>query len=105
LKVSALELCNLEIIFNTSPKKVCNHSWRSCRYYFGALQANQSANYPSISGIILTGGIVPEDTIMKLIEGSSDIVPIASVEDGTYLIANRIGAIKSKIYADNIQKN
>jgi phosphate acetyltransferase len=42
---------------------------------------------------------------MKLIEGSSDIVPIASVEDGTYLIANRIGAIKSKIYADNIQKN
>lgn len=70
----------------------------------GALLANQSANYPSVSGIILTGGIVPEDTIMKLIEGSSDIVPVASVEDGTYLIANRIGAIKSKIYADNIQK-
>ena len=70
----------------------------------GALLANQSANYPSVSGIILTGGIVPEDTIMKLIEGSSDIVPVASVEDGTYLIANRIGAIKSKIYANNIQK-
>lgn len=70
----------------------------------GALQANQSINYPSISGIILTGGIIPEDTIMKLIEGLSDIVPIASVEDGTYLIANKIGAIKSKIYADNIKK-
>jgi phosphate acetyltransferase len=70
----------------------------------GALQANLSVNYPSISGIILTGGIIPEDTIMKLIEGLSDIVPIASVEDGTYLIANRIGAIKSKIYADNIKK-
>lgn len=70
----------------------------------GALQANLSINYPSISGIVLTGGIIPEDTIMKLIEGLSDIVPIASVEDGTYLIANRIGAIKSKIYADNIKK-
>ena len=70
----------------------------------GALQANLSVNYPSISGIVLTGGIIPEDTIMKLIEGLSDIVPIASVEDGTYLIANRIGAIKSKIYADNIKK-
>ena len=70
----------------------------------GALQANLSVNYPSISGIVLTGGIIPEDTIMKLIEGLSDIVPIASVEEGTYLIANRIGAIKSKIYADNIKK-
>ncbi len=70
----------------------------------GALQANQSINYPSISGIILTGGIIPEDTVMKLIEGLSDIVPIASVEDGTYLIANKIGAIKSKIYADNVKK-
>lgn len=70
----------------------------------GALQANQSANYPSISGIVLTGGIVPEDTIMKLIEGLSDIVPIASVDAGTYLIANKIGAIKSKIYADNVKK-
>lgn len=70
----------------------------------GALQANQSANYPSIAGIVLTGGIIPEDTIMKLIEGLSDVVPIASVEEGTYYIANKIGAIKSKIYADNVKK-
>ena len=70
----------------------------------GALQANLSVNYPSISGIVLTGGIIPEDTIMKLIEGLSDIVPIASVEEGTYLIANRIGGIKSKIYAEKKKK-
>jgi phosphate acetyltransferase len=70
----------------------------------GALQANESANYPSISGIVLTGNILPEDSIMKLIEGLSSIVPIITVDGGTYHIANKIGSIKSKIYPDNVQK-
>lgn len=70
----------------------------------GALQANESANYPSISGIVLTGNIVPEISILKLIEGLSTIVPIIAVEEGTYYITNKIGSIKSKIYANNKQK-
>lgn len=70
----------------------------------GALQANESANYPSVSGIVLTGNITPEDSILKLIEGLSTVVPIFTVEGGTYHIANQIGNIKSKIYANNLQK-
>lgn len=70
----------------------------------GALQANISSNYPRISGIILTGGLTPEASIIKLIEGLADIVPIISVKDGTFSVANRVGAIKSNIYADSIQK-
>jgi phosphate acetyltransferase len=70
----------------------------------GALQANESANYPTISGIILTGNILPEESILKLIEGLSAIVPIIAVDGGTYHITNRIGAIKSKIYANNTHK-
>jgi phosphate acetyltransferase len=70
----------------------------------GALQANESANYPTISGIVLTGNILPDDSILKLIEGLTSIVPIISVEGGTYSITNRIGNIKSKIYANNTQK-
>jgi phosphate acetyltransferase len=70
----------------------------------GALQANESANYPTISGIVLTGNIIPEESIMKLIEGLSSIVPIITVEGGTYHIANQIGDIKPKIYAKNTQK-
>ncbi|MCM4160309.1 phosphate acetyltransferase [Antarcticibacterium flavum] len=70
----------------------------------GALQANISTNYPRISGIILTGGITPEDSIIKLIEGLSQVVPIISVEDGTFNVANKVGAIKSNIYADSVQK-
>ncbi len=70
----------------------------------GALQANISDNYPSVSGIVLTGGLIPEDSIIKLIEGLSDIVPIISVEGGTFSVANTIGTIKSQIYAENTQK-
>lgn len=70
----------------------------------GALQANLSANYPTISGIVLTGGLLPEDSIIRLIEGLSDIVPIVSVEGGTFAVTNQIGMIKSQIYAENKEK-
>jgi phosphate acetyltransferase len=70
----------------------------------GALQANESVNYPNISGIVLTGNIIPEESILKLIEGLSSVVPIITVAGGTYHIANQIGDIKPKIYAKNIQK-
>lgn len=70
----------------------------------GALQANISKNYPKISGIILTGGLIPEAPILKLIEGLSSVVPIISVKDGTYMATNIIGNIKSKIYAENTEK-
>lgn len=70
----------------------------------GALQANISTNYPRISGIILTGGLIPEDSILKLIDGLSQVVPIISVEEGTFSVTNKIGSIKSNIYADSIQK-
>ena len=70
----------------------------------GALQANISKNYPKISGVVLTGGLIPEDSILKLIEGLSSIVPILSVNGGTYQVTNSIGNIKSKIYAENTEK-
>tara|TARA_R110000868_G_scaffold5558_3_gene33248 strand:+ start:3430 stop:5520 length:2091 start_codon:yes stop_codon:yes gene_type:complete len=70
----------------------------------GALQANISKNYPKISGIILTGGLIPEEPILKLIEGLSSVVPIISAKEGTFHVTNTIGKIKSKIYAENIEK-
>ncbi|MFI1745174.1 phosphate acetyltransferase [Thalassobellus sediminis] len=70
----------------------------------GALQAHISTNYPKISGIILTGGLIPENTILKLIEGLSSVVPIISVKGGTFSITNSIGKIKSRIYAENTEK-
>ncbi|NQV77462.1 MAG: phosphate acetyltransferase, partial [Lutibacter sp.] len=70
----------------------------------GALQAHVSTNYPKISGIVLTGGITPDDSIVKLIDGLSQIVPILSVKEGTFDVANKIGAVRSHMYAGNKQK-
>ncbi|QAA80445.1 phosphate acetyltransferase [Aequorivita sp. H23M31] len=70
----------------------------------GALQANISLNYPSISGIVLTAGLMPGESVIKLIEGLSDIVPIISVQGGTFGVTNAIGNIKSQIYAKNTHK-
>ena len=70
----------------------------------GALQANASSNYPKIAGIILTGNLLPEESIFKLIEGVQSTVPIISVDGGTFGISNRIGAIKPKIYASHSKK-
>lgn len=70
----------------------------------GALQANISTNYPSLSGIVLTGGLIPEDSIIKLIEGLSDIIPILSVARGTFFVTNKIGTIRPRIYAENTEK-
>ena len=70
----------------------------------GALQANISTNYPKIAGIVLTGGITPEKPIIKLIEGLSQVVPILTVKEGTFAVANKIGAIRSHMYAENKEK-
>lgn len=70
----------------------------------GALQANASSNYPRIAGIILTGNLIPEEPILKLIEGVQSTVPIVSVDGGTFGISNKIGAVKAKIYASNSKK-
>lgn len=70
----------------------------------GALQANASKNYPKIAGIILTGSLIPEESILKLIEGVQSTVPIIAVNGGTFNLTNKIGAVKSKIYASHNKK-
>ena len=70
----------------------------------GALQANISTNYPPISGMVLTGGLIPENPIIKLIEGLPQLMPILTVKEGTFEVANKIGSVRSHMYADNKQK-
>lgn len=70
----------------------------------GTLQAHISDNYPSISGIILTGGLIPDRSVIKLIDGLTEVVPIITVKEGTFETTNKIGDIKSNISADNKAK-
>jgi len=70
----------------------------------GVLQANLSKNYPKVSGIILTGGLVPEHSIIQLIEGLDTIVPIIQVETGTFETVNKIANTQSRIAFYNKEK-
>ncbi|RYY18274.1 MAG: phosphate acetyltransferase, partial [Chitinophagaceae bacterium] len=70
----------------------------------GSLQANLSANYPKIAGIVLTAGSLPDEPMIKLIEGLQTIIPIISVQKGTFETTTAIGAIHSKITIDNKKK-
>ncbi|MBC7746117.1 MAG: phosphate acetyltransferase [Flavobacterium sp.] len=69
-----------------------------------ALQANLSTSYPKIAGLVLTAGSQPEEPIMRLINGLKIVVPIICVNTGTFQTTTQIGAIQSKISADDPKK-
>lgn len=68
------------------------------------LAAVQSSTMPNISGIMLTGGLVPEASVQKVIEGFPDTVPIISVGEDTYQAAIRVDKIHATITPDNTRK-
>ena len=70
----------------------------------GALQAGQSRNYPKIAGIILSAGFIPEEPVMRLLEGSKGVLPIVSVKEGTFHASVMLGDVKSRITSDNPKK-
>lgn len=70
----------------------------------GALQANLSANYPKVAGIVLTAGTVPDEPVTRLIEGLQTVIPILTVQQGTFGTTTAIGGIHSRITVDNRKK-
>ncbi|MCD8415990.1 phosphate acetyltransferase [Tenacibaculum dicentrarchi] len=70
----------------------------------GTLQANISTNYPPISGVVLTGGIELNPSIIKLIEGLEKTVPILWVKEGTFAVTTKLGSVRAHIYAENVDK-
>lgn len=70
----------------------------------GALQANQSTSYAKVAGIVLTAGSIPDEPVMRLIEGLQTVIPIISVATGTFETSNAVGMIHSRITKDNKKK-
>src|SRR5690606_9685323 len=52
----------------------------------------------------LTVGSIPDQPVMKLIEGLQTVMPIISVKTGTFETSNTIGHIHSRITKDNKKK-
>ena len=68
------------------------------------IAAVQSRTMPNISGIMLTGGLVPEESVQRVIEGFPDTVPIIAVSENTFQAAIRVENIHASITPDNTRK-
>ncbi len=68
------------------------------------LAAVSSTSMENISGILLTGGLKPEESIWKLIKGFSQMVPILSVKDNTFPTAAIVDKVHAIISPDDDRK-
>ncbi len=70
-----------------------------------SLASRLSSAYPNISGILLTGGQTPPESIKRLIEGWIGLpVPILLVQDSTFPTVSALHELKGTIDPDNPQK-
>jgi phosphate acetyltransferase len=68
------------------------------------LSALSSSSMPRIAGLILTGGLLPEASILKLIEGYHNALPILSVKENTFEAARNADNVHSIISPDDTRK-
>jgi len=68
----------------------------------GSLASRFSGTYPDVAGLLLTGGLVPEPSILKLIEGlGAASVPVLAVDTDTYHTAAAVGGVRGRLSADD----
>jgi phosphate acetyltransferase len=70
----------------------------------GLIEADKSASYPRIAGILLSTGLQPDPSISKLIEGLRDPPPILSVKFDTYNTAARAREAHTGLEAGDHEK-
>jgi phosphate acetyltransferase len=72
----------------------------------GSLATAVSEAYPHIAGLLLSGGLTPEDQILRLMESFEKMspVPVIGVETDTYTTALNAGAVRPALTAENTRK-
>ncbi len=71
----------------------------------GSLSSVFSKNYPTISGILLTGGLLPHKSVKKLFSGFDRCtMPILSVEEDTYTTAMKVNDVPATITPQSERK-
>jgi len=69
------------------------------------LGAIASKNYPSPVGILLSGGLTPEPSVISLLEGLDELaIPIYSVTADTYRTAMQAAAVRGTVRPGNERK-
>jgi len=72
----------------------------------GSLAATVSNTYPHISGLLLTGGLVPEPQVQRLIEGfkTKSALPIFGVDTDTSTTTLNASAVRAALTPANARK-
>jgi phosphate acetyltransferase len=70
----------------------------------GLMLAHQSGTFPSLAGILLTGGYEIPETIHRLTRGVEHDLPIASTELGTFSTAERLTRVRGPITRTSTRK-
>jgi phosphate acetyltransferase len=70
----------------------------------GLMLAHQSGTFPSLAGIILTGGYEIPETIRRLSEGVEQDLPIAMTDDGTFATAERLSRVRGPMTSRSTKK-
>jgi phosphate acetyltransferase len=71
----------------------------------GSLASRFSGTYPNIAGLVLTGGLVPEPSILRLIDGlGGSQVPVLAVDTDTYRTAATVAGVRGVLTPDSERK-
>jgi phosphate acetyltransferase len=70
----------------------------------GLMLAHQSGTFPTLSGILLTGGYEIPESIMRLSEGVQQDLPIAMTKLGTFTTAERVMRVRGPMTRDTSRK-
>jgi phosphate acetyltransferase len=71
----------------------------------GSLASRFSGTYPNVAGLVLTGGLVPEPSVLKLIDGLGGLeVPVLAVEADTYRTAATVAGVRGVLTPQSERK-
>ena len=62
-----------------------------------ALTAHNASGFPSIAGIVVTGGFLPEPAVQRVIEGSGSTLPVVATAFDTYETAARCFSTRGRL--------
>ena len=71
----------------------------------GSLASRFSGTYPNIAGLVLTGGLIPEPSVLKLIDGlGGSRLPVLTAGADTYRTAATVAGVRGVLTPDSERK-
>jgi phosphate acetyltransferase len=65
----------------------------------GVLAAHASGTFPPVSGVVLTGGLTPQPSVLRLVEGMAPRLPVALTRHDTFATAARLATVRGRVTA------